>query len=150
MISLLFLSIALAVALLLSFGAAWILRLRKHTRELEAVVIETRASEERYRTYIEHAPMGIFVARDDGGFALANPAISQMTGFTKDELFKMKLAELFSVGTPQESANFLESVHQHNSSEKEVTLRKKDGAAYSIGSDWQRLVVCKSILWAPC
>jgi diguanylate cyclase (GGDEF)-like protein/PAS domain S-box-containing protein len=130
MISQLLLFIAIAVALLLSGATVWILRLLKRTRELEVVVIESHAIEERYRTYIEHAPMGIFVARDDGGFALANPAISQMTGFTKDELSAMKLAELFSLGTPQESANFWESIHQQNSSEKEVTLRKKEGADF--------------------
>ena len=53
-----------------------------------------------------------------------------MTGFTKKELSAMKLAELFSLGTPQESANFWESVHQQNASEKEVTLRKKDGGNF--------------------
>lgn len=147
-----------AVALLLIFVLVWMFRRRKRTRTTDAVAIDTNrkyvellhkndlliaeidrrealahaslASEERYRTYIEHAPMGIFVARDDGGFVLVNPAISLMTGFAKDELFSMRLKELFSTDTAQESVDFFESVHRHSSSEKEVTLRKKDGSDF--------------------
>ena len=158
MTSSLSLFVATAVALLLIFMIAWVFRLHKRTRSLDAVTVDTkrkyaellhkndlliaeidrrealthasRTSEERYRTYIEHAPMGIFVARDDGGFALINPAMSLMTGFTKDELSSMRLTELFSTDTAQESADFFKSVHQYSSSEKEVTLRKKDGSDF--------------------
>ena len=156
MTSPLFLFCAAAGSLLLIFSVAWIFRLRKRERKLEAVVSEVRrnhrellgqndlltaeverrealakelpVSEERYRTYIEHAPIGIFVAHSDGGFALVNPAISLMTGFSKSELSTMKLAELFSSDATQESNTFFESVRQQNSCEKEVTLRKKDGS----------------------
>lgn len=158
MTSSLSLFVATAVALLLIFMIAWVFRLHKRTRSLDAVTVDTkrkyaellhkndlliaeidrrealthasRTSEERYRTYIEHAPMGIFVARNDGGFALINPAMSLMTGFTKDELSSMRLTELFSTDTAQESADFFKSVHQYSSSEKEVTLRKKDGSDF--------------------
>jgi diguanylate cyclase (GGDEF)-like protein/PAS domain S-box-containing protein len=158
MTSSLSLFVATAVGLLLIFTIARIFRLRRRCSTLDVAAIDakrkyvellhkndlliaeidrrealthaSRTSEERYRSYIEHAPMGIFVARDDGGFALVNPAISLMTGFTKDELFSMRLTELFSKDTAQESADFFESVHQHSSSEKEVTLRKKDGTDF--------------------
>jgi diguanylate cyclase (GGDEF)-like protein/PAS domain S-box-containing protein len=111
------------MSIFLILGSWWLSRLRKRLHEL-------RGSEERYRTYIEHAPMGIFVAHDNGEFALVNPAISLMTGFSKNELSMMSLADFFSSDTAQESANFFDSVHQHKSSEKEVTLRKKDGSVF--------------------
>lgn len=145
-----------AVALLLIFMIAWIFRLRKGTRTLDAGAIdanlqyvellhkndlliaeidrrdslelELRGSEERYRTYVEHAPMGIFVANGGGEFAFVNPAMSLMTGFSKNELPTMTLAEVFSSDVSQESTLFFESVHQQNSGEKEITLRKKDGS----------------------
>jgi diguanylate cyclase (GGDEF)-like protein/PAS domain S-box-containing protein len=158
MTSSLLLSVAAACALFLIVTVAWAFGLLKRARALEAVATEAnrqyaelllknerlvaeidrhealahvpRTSEERYRTYIEQAPMGIFVARDDGVFALVNPAMSLMTGFTKDELSAMRLTELFSADTALGSTNFFESVHQHSSSEKEVTLRKKDGTNF--------------------
>jgi diguanylate cyclase (GGDEF)-like protein/PAS domain S-box-containing protein len=146
------------MSICLILGSWGLLRLRKRRHELEAVVLEgdrvrrellvkndaltieiekreqrereVRGSEERYRTYIEHAPMGVFVANSDGEFAFVNPAISVMTGFSKTELSTMSLAELFSPDTSTESATFFESVQQQKSSEKEVTLRKKDGSVF--------------------
>ena len=157
MTSSLSLVVTTAVALLLIFMIACIFRLRKRTQTLDVVAIdanrqyaellhkndlliaeierrdalelELRGSEERYRTYVEHAPMGIFVANGGGEFAFVNPAISLMTGFSKNELSTMTLAELFSSDTSQESSLFFENVHQQNSDEKEITLRKKDGSA---------------------
>jgi len=154
----LFLFLAAAVSLLVIFTAVWIFRLRQRACALEAVVGEAHrnrlelldknvsltaelerhearahvlvSSEQRYRTYIEHAPMGIFVIKGDGGFAFVNPAISLMTGFSKSELSTMSLAELFSSDASQESNIFFENVHQQNSGEKEVALRKKDGSVF--------------------
>lgn len=148
--------VAIAVALLLVLMIAWVFKLRKSTRTLDVVAIDTkrkyvellhkndlliaeidrrdafelelRDSEERYRTYVEHAPMGIFVANGGGEFAFVNPAMSLMTGFSKNELSTMTLAELFASDASQESNLFFESVHQQNSGEKEITLRKKDGS----------------------
>ncbi len=158
MIPSLFLFLAATVSLLLVMSVALLFRMRNRARKLEAVVSEAnrnrfellgkndlltadidrcqalvhalRASEERYRTYIEHAPVGIFVTRTDGGFALVNPAVSLMTGFSKSELHTMRLADLFSAGNSQESAHFFESIHTDSSSEKELTLRKKDGSDF--------------------
>ena len=134
MTSSLSLVVTTAVALLLIFMIAWVFRLRKRSRTLDVVAIaanrqyvellhkndlltleiekrdalelELRDSEERYRTYVEQAPMGIFVANGGGEFAFVNPAISLMTGFSKNELSTMTLAELFSSDTSQESSLF--------------------------------------------
>jgi diguanylate cyclase (GGDEF)-like protein/PAS domain S-box-containing protein len=153
-----FLYAVIALPLLLVFSIWWLLRLRKRAQRLEAVVTEAnlsrrellrkndlltiefcrrdrlerelRANEERYRSYIEQAPIGIFVLRGNDEFALLNSALSQMTGYSKPELSTMKLAELFSSDTSKESATFFENIHQQDSSEKEITLRKKDGSVF--------------------
>ena len=115
MTSSLSLPVATAVALSLVVMIAWIFRLRKRTRTLDLVAIDarrkyvellhkndlliaeidrrealthaSRTSEERYRTYIEHAPMGIFVARVCGYllvrmFQISAAAASRPTTFT--------------------------------------------------------------------
>jgi diguanylate cyclase (GGDEF)-like protein/PAS domain S-box-containing protein len=153
-----FLYAVIALPLLLVFSIWWLLRLRKRAQRLEAVVTEAnlsrrellrkndlltiefcrrerlerelRANEERYHSYIEQAPIGIFVLRGNDEFALLNSALSQMTGYSKPELSTMKLAELFSSDTSKESATFFENIHQQDSSEKEITLRKKDGSVF--------------------
>ena len=154
--SLLYFVIALSLLLLLS---VWrLLRWRKRAQALEAVMVEAnrsrrellsqndlltvdvgrrkalecdlRASEERYRFYIEHAPIGMFVLHGKGEFALVNSALSSMTGFSKTELCTMKLAALISSDKSKESTQFFEGGHSLDSGEKEVTLRKKDGAVF--------------------
>jgi diguanylate cyclase (GGDEF)-like protein len=47
---------------------------------------QVRASEELYRTTVEHAPIGIAVVALDGGWLSANRALCEMTGYTEQEL----------------------------------------------------------------
>ena len=126
MTSSLSLVVTTAVALLMM---AWVFRLRKRSRTLgvaaidanrkyvellhkndlliaeiekrDALELELRGSEERYRTYVEQAPMGIFVANGGGEFAFVNPAIGLMTGFSKNELSTICL--LYTSPSPRDS-----------------------------------------------
>ncbi len=154
----LFLYLASAVPLILILGALWIYRMREHTHKLEADVVESnrnrldlqdkndlltvevarrvslehdlRESEERYRTYIENAPMGIFVIDTNDIFLLVNPAISMMFGFSRSELAAMRMGDLSSADMPDEQLGFFETVRSTGSNEKEVTLRKNDGSCF--------------------
>lgn len=53
-------------------------------------------SETRFRSYIEHAPDGIFIADDKGNYIEVNEAASNLTGYSKEELLKMNLVEIVS------------------------------------------------------
>lgn len=155
-ISQFFLYLASSVPVLLVLSILWMFRQRKQTDDFKAVAVtanrgrrelsdrnnlltieigrretlelELRSSEERYRTYIDQAPIGIFMTHEEDTFALVNPAISQMTGFSKRELSTMRLRDLFLLETLQENINFFDIAHHKSLSEKEVTLRKKDGS----------------------
>ncbi len=158
MTSSLSLVVTTAVALLLIFMIAWIFRLRKRTRTLDAGAIDAnrqyvellhkndlliaeidrrdalelglRGSEERYRTYVEHAPMGIFVANGGGEFAFVNPAMSLMTGFSKNELSTMTLAEVFSSDVSQESNLFLKAFINRILVKKKLHFARKTALSF--------------------
>jgi len=53
-----------------------------------------RESEERFRTYVEAAPLGIFVTDADGHFVHVNPAIERMLGLTEDEIRSKNIADV--------------------------------------------------------
>ncbi|WP_370576001.1 PAS domain S-box protein, partial [Methanomethylovorans sp.] len=53
-------------------------------------------SEARFRSYIEQAPDGVFIADDKGNYIEVNEAASNLTGYSKEELLKMSLAEIVS------------------------------------------------------
>ncbi|MEI6747892.1 MAG: response regulator [Bacteroidales bacterium] len=52
-------------------------------------------SEERYRSYIENAPDGVFVVTQEGEVAQLNNAIARITGYSKEELKGMNFVEFF-------------------------------------------------------
>jgi len=74
---------AAAVGVVLIFGATWVVMLRKQVRRQTA---EIRDSEEKYRTWVELASDGIFVANEEGILVEVNDAICQMTGHKREEL----------------------------------------------------------------
>lgn len=53
-----------------------------------------REGEERFRSYIENAPYGIFVADEDGNYIDVNEAAVAITGYSKAELLTMSVSSL--------------------------------------------------------
>lgn len=51
-------------------------------------------SEEKFKSYIENAPNGIFVADENGCYIDVNSTACQMTGYSREELLGMNLLEL--------------------------------------------------------
>jgi len=58
--------------------------------------IALRKSEERFRTYVEESPLGIFVADSDGRFVDVNPAAEAMLGWNRDEICARQLGDVVS------------------------------------------------------
>ena len=58
-------------------------------------------SEQRFRTYIEIASVAIFIADEQGHFIDVNPAASQLTGYSEQELLKLSILKL----TPEQKQN---------------------------------------------
>lgn len=153
----LFLFLASSVPVMLVLGSLVIFRMRERTQRLEADMVESnrnrdelrdrndlltievrrretlerdlRESEERYRTYIEHAPVGIYVTNANGEFVLVNPATSTMVGYEKGDMLGMNIGELFASGVPGEHVVFLNNVRRSGSQEREIRLRRRDGTA---------------------
>lgn len=151
-----FLYFASITPIVLVLIALWIDRMRRRTRALEADVIESnrdrealqgrndalleeiarrealerkvRESEERYRTYVEHAPEGIFVADASGHFIDANPSACAMVGYARSELLAMHVTALAPRGRMNEHRALLARAREIGRQEVEVGLLRKDGA----------------------
>jgi len=66
-------------------------RQRETRRKAEEML---RASEEKFRSYIENAPDGVFVANPKGLYTDVNPAACRTTGYSRSELLQMNFADL--------------------------------------------------------
>jgi len=89
--------------------------------------VALQESEARWRKYILHAPVGIFVANMKGEYLKVNPAACRITGLSESELLSRSVFTLL----PQESEEFVLAHFQKllNSDESfgEVVYRHPDG-----------------------
>jgi PAS domain S-box-containing protein len=68
--------------------------LQKTSDKLVLVNANLQQSEAKYRSYIENAPDGVFVADQEGKYIEVNQAACQITGYSTEELLKMSVADL--------------------------------------------------------
>ena len=61
-------------------------------------VTELRASQAQLQAVFDHAPDGIVLFDDDGRLLAANPVVSEWTGYQREQLMTMTLAELVPEG----------------------------------------------------
>lgn len=66
--------------------------------QLSKVSDALRQSEEKYRNLLELAPDAFFQGDSEGNFIMANDKALELTGYTREELYKMNISQLFPPG----------------------------------------------------
>jgi len=78
-------------------------RVRQRTADLEGAELAARSSEARFRTTFDNAPVGIMHTDvSDDRILYTNPKLSEMLGYTRDELLNMRTDDFLqpeAVGT---------------------------------------------------
>jgi len=86
-----------------------------------------KESEQKFRSYIDFAPLGVFVANQFGDYIEVNSAASKITGFSKKELLSLTLKDL----VPEESLEFASAhfsrVVKEGYASGEFAFIRKDG-----------------------
>ncbi|HOO32361.1 MAG TPA: PAS domain S-box protein [Thermotogota bacterium] len=86
-----------------------------------------RQSEEKYRTYIESAPLGVFIFDNNQHFLDVNASACRMSGFSREELINRTIPFLDNTesdGTEEEKFNTLKA---HGNITVERRMKKRDG-----------------------
>lgn len=89
-------------------------------------------SEIRYRRYIEHSPLGIFVVDVRGKYIDVNAGACKLLGFTRDEILELSI---FDVSIPGEGGETFKQLKKDGMISYEGGLRKKDGSIVEIRLD---------------
>jgi len=92
-------------------------------KETEKALIE---SESRFRSYVESAPDGIFVADESGIYIDVNRAACNMTGFTRDELLSMSFQDLIHPEDREKGRRHFNEVVNHEHASGEFRFIRKD------------------------
>ncbi len=84
-------------------------------------------SEEKFRSYVESAPDGIFVANQDGRYTDINQAACQATGYSREELLGMHLLKVTHPDDHDVAKRHFEEVVTTGRASGEIRIVKKEG-----------------------
>ena len=99
-------------------------RNRRELIKLNASLIE---SEKKYRSYIDNAPDGVFIANKAGRYLEVNDAACRITGYSKEELLQMSVSDMLPPESLEEGLAIFSTMARTGSSNGEVMFRHKNG-----------------------
>jgi PAS domain S-box-containing protein len=85
-----------------------------------------RDNESKFRSYVDNAPHGIFIADELGNYIDVNPAACKITGYSRDELLSMNLIELIPEESLEMAAANFKKVSEEGFLSYEFAFIKKD------------------------
>ena len=84
-------------------------------------------SEEKFRSYIENAPDGIFITNEKGEYLEVNPAACQITGYAENELIGKKIPNLLQKEYLEKGAEHFQEVIKNGFAKGEIGFITKSG-----------------------
>jgi len=87
---------------------------------------ELKASELKFRKYVDYAPHGIFVANEKGEYIDINSSACKISGYSKEELLSMKIMELVPEESMESAGNHFKKVVKEGFASEEFAFIKKD------------------------
>ena len=85
-----------------------------------------RESEERFREFFENASISLIVLDDDGHYVEVNHEAEELTGYSKDELLRMKLPALTAPALRDKVRSVFTEDARNRKVEGEVQILRKD------------------------
>ncbi len=95
--------------------------------ERRAAQERIRQSEQKFRSYVDNAPDGIFVVNENGDYIEVNDRVCEMTGYSREELLSMKLTDLYGASESKRAVEHFETVVETGYSSGETAMVRKDG-----------------------
>jgi len=97
-----------------------------------AIELQLRASKERYRTYVDSAPYGVFVLDGYGRCLDANNTAAELTGYNQTDLLNIPFSSLMTGHEPENTLIFLDQARRLGRGEQELLFRRADGDTFNM------------------
>jgi PAS domain S-box-containing protein len=110
------------------FFCAFIRDITERKKAEEAI----KESEEKYRTLVEQASDGIFIADNTGKFIMVNSSGSNMSGYTTEELKNLTIYNLVNPQSLVTNPFKFEEMHQPQGGRSERKMVRKDGVEIDV------------------
>jgi PAS domain S-box-containing protein len=85
-----------------------------------------KESKEKFHSYIEHSPVGVFVVDKTGKYYDCNPAAYEIVGYTREELLSMSIIDLLPADEVEKGLQGFEQLCKEGFLKVETKLLRKD------------------------
>ncbi|WP_407356057.1 PAS domain-containing sensor histidine kinase [Methanolobus sp. WCC5] len=91
-------------------------------------------SEKKYRTYVNTSPQPVFVMDFAGNYVDVNPAACKISGYSRKELLKMNLGDLYIPGEEEIYLKTIKKLQFEGHISEEFPFVKKDGTVFYLAT----------------
>ncbi|MCK9220346.1 MAG: PAS domain S-box protein [Bacteroidales bacterium] len=95
--------------------------------KLSRVVDSLKKSEEKYRSYIDYAPDGVFVTDETGKYIEVNKAACRITGYSKNELLNMSITDILPKESLKNGFAYFRKLVKTGVSKADLLFKHKNG-----------------------
>ena len=106
--------------------------IRADITERQQQVAALADRELRYRSVVETSQDGFWLANREGQLIGVNEAYCRMSGYRRDELLSLNIADLESLENPQETAEHLARIVEQGYDRFESVHQRKDGSTWPV------------------
>ena len=89
-----------------------------------------RESEEKFRSYVENSPDGIFLVDETGRYLEVNNAACINTGYSKEEICTKTIADLLAEEFLEKGLNHFKNLLEKGATTGEIIYKHKDGSRH--------------------
>jgi PAS domain S-box-containing protein len=108
-------------------GHAYLLGIFRDITERKRAEESLRESEEKFRSYVESAPDGIFIVDDTGRYIEANPSACRILGFTKEEIEQMSIRDLLAEESLEDGVAHFRMIMETGAAKSDLWHKHRDG-----------------------
>lgn len=116
-----------ALSVILAAAFFWQRDEKRHAIKEVRISQALTESEERFRSYVQNAPDGIFVADQQGNFMDANPAACRAVGVSRKELLEMNVFDLLSEDVIHQAQAYLNALLESGEAAEQIPFETKSG-----------------------
>ncbi|MBN1323199.1 MAG: PAS domain S-box protein [Methanotrichaceae archaeon] len=94
--------------------------------ERDRLLSDLKDSEERYRSYIDNSPFGVFISDERGRYIEVNAMASRITGYEISELLQLSISDMIPPDSLEEGHSHFRKVQTEGYSSGEVPFMTKN------------------------
>lgn len=100
---------------------------KKLNEELKMAIQVAEENENKFRSYIENAPDGIFLVDNTGIFMDVNDSATKILGYTKEEIFASSFNKLITDESFENGRSYIKTLVETGNANSDLLFKHKDG-----------------------